>query len=202
MTRLLPSARVVAPSASVLANNKPAREGTSVAPAPSDSPGVRAIAMSPITPIPKRGAKNALSKFAERTMTWDPLSIFNPRPPLHLPRSVLINVPLPAHALMTAPKVPIPGFSKERETILPDGTIQMAKVAKGYGEKTVASKGWIFESNQVLTSKYNIFTFVPRNALEQVSHSPPPPRPRRTAKAPSSVWPLLSSSRGVTSAAP
>ncbi|KAK4698681.1 phospholipid-translocating ATPase, partial [Phenoliferia sp. Uapishka_3] len=120
-----------------------------------------------VSPIPKRGAKNPISRFFERISSYDLLAVFDPKKPLGLPRSVLVNVPLPSHALTTAPKVAMPYMSKTREVELPDGTRGTERVGKGYGEKIVPSKGWIFESNQVLTSKYNVITFIPRNLLEQ-----------------------------------
>lgn len=144
-----------------------------------------------VHPIPKRGAKNPVSRFFERMSSFDLLAVFDPKKPQGLPRSVLVGVPLPAHALTTAPKVAMPGFSSSREVDLPDGSTQRTKVAKGYGEKTVPTKGWIFESNQVLTSKYNIFTFVPRNLLEQVSRvCPHPVEPRAGVQTPADAAPL------------
>lgn len=120
-----------------------------------------------VAPIPHRGPKNAFTRTLARLGDWDLLSVFDPKPPRPYPRQVLVNSPLPPHAVTTAPKVPIPGFSKSVETIAPNGTVVQGKQSRGWGTKTVPSEGWIYQSNQVLTSKYNIITFLPRNLLEQ-----------------------------------
>lgn len=119
----------------------------------------------PATPIPKRGARNPVSRFFERAGNFDLLSIFDPKRTRPAPRTVLINVPPPQHSTTTVPQLPV--WSKTHHTSGEDGVVTKRKVSQGYGEKQVPSEGWIFESNQVLTSKYNIFTFLPRNLLEQ-----------------------------------
>lgn len=117
--------------------------------------------------IPKRGPTNSVTRFLTRISNFDLLSIFDPKRPRPVPRSVLVNVSLPSHATVTAPKIPIWGISKHKEVEGPDGTVEKKKVQLGYGQKEVPGEGWIFESNQVLTSKYNVITFLPRNLLEQ-----------------------------------
>lgn len=120
-----------------------------------------------VQPIPKRGATTSIGKTLERINDFDLLSIFDPKRSKPYPRTVLVNVPLPAHAISEAPQYAIPGLGEKREEEGPGGVSIVRKVEKGYGTKKVPSEGWIFESNQVLTSKYNIFTFLPRNLLEQ-----------------------------------
>ncbi|KAM0756281.1 phospholipid-translocating P-type ATPase [Meredithblackwellia eburnea MCA 4105] len=123
--------------------------------------------MDNLKPIPKRGHKLPIMQWLADAASFDLLSLFDPKRPKPRPRSVLVNVDLPEHAHTTAPKVPIPGWSEKREVIQPDGAVLETKVPRGWGTKVVPSKGWFFESNQVLTSKYNIFTFIPRNLIEQ-----------------------------------
>lgn len=130
-------------------------------------------------PIPKRGAKNFLTRQFEKLDQLDLLSVFDPKPPKPFPRRVYVNTVLPESAHQTVPKFPLPGLSRKAETELPDGTVVQASRPRGFGgHKTVAAEGWAFSSNQVLTSKYNIITFLPRNLLEQVSSSPLPLRTR------------------------
>jgi phospholipid-translocating ATPase len=123
--------------------------------------------MAHVAPLAKQGPKTAVARTFARLSSWDLLGVFDPKRPRPLPRSVLVNVPVPGHASTTGPKVVIPGMTRKQETVNPDGTTRTSKVAKGYGEKVVPTEGWIFESNQVLTSKYNVITFLPRNLLEQ-----------------------------------
>jgi phospholipid-translocating ATPase len=65
--------------------------------------------------------------------------IFDSKRATPLPREVLVNLELPSHATI--------------------------KPKKGIERPT--PYGYIFESNQVLTSKYNLLTFFPKNLLEQ-----------------------------------
>lgn len=125
--------------------------------------------MSSTTPtrIPKRGPTNPVTRFLAKISDFDLLSVFDPKRGRAVPRSVLVNVPLPSHATITAPKIAIWGLSRHKEVEGPDGTMAKQRVQQGYGKKQVPGEGWIFESNQVLTSKYNVITFLPRNLLEQ-----------------------------------
>lgn len=108
----------------------------------------------PIQPIPKRGARNPVTRTLERFNNWDLLSVFDPSRSRPYPRTVLINVDLPAHATTTTPAFPIPGLAKERDVEGPHGGAPVReKVARGFGTKNTPSEGWIFASNQVLTSK-------------------------------------------------
>lgn len=121
------------------------------------------------TPIPKKGPSNKFMRSINKLGDINLLSIFDPPKRKPAPRTVLVNVPLPPHASRTAPVVPlwkVKGTSKagdgesENEIVTPSRWV-------GLGSKIVPTEGWIFESNQVLTSKYNILTFLPRNLLEQ-----------------------------------
>lgn len=125
------------------------------------------MAPQQVMPIPKRGAKNPVTKAIARFNNWDLLAMFDPKRARPSPRTVLVNVPIPPEASTSAPKIKIPGLTRQQDVQQPDGTVVQRKVAKGWGHKVVPSEGWIFESNQVLTSKYNIITFLPRNLLEQ-----------------------------------
>jgi phospholipid-translocating ATPase len=125
------------------------------------------MAPTQVQPIPKRGPKNAFTRTLAKLSDWDLLAVFDPHRSKPSPRSVLVNVPVPHEASTTAPKIRIPGWTGEQQIEQADGSIVTRKVAKGYGSKVVPAPGWVFESNQVLTSKYNIITFLPRNLLEQ-----------------------------------
>ncbi|GAA6062467.1 hypothetical protein JCM10212_000002 [Sporobolomyces blumeae] len=115
----------------------------------------------PATPIPRRGPQNAFTRRLAKISDFDLASLFNaPYRNVH-PRKVLVNVPVPAEAYTTAPKIPL--WSKKVKA--DDGKV--AKVKQGFGTKDVPAPGWTFQTNQVLTSKYNILTFLPRNLLEQ-----------------------------------
>ncbi|SCV69075.1 BQ2448_2095 [Microbotryum intermedium] len=120
-----------------------------------------------VEPIPTRGPMNRWSRTWARLNNWTVLSVFDPKRRTPHPRSVLVNVPVPAHATMMAPKVAIPFLSTQSEVALPDGTRQVVKRKRGFGTRMRPAPGWIYESNQVLTSKYNIITFLPRNLIEQ-----------------------------------
>ncbi|GAA5987172.1 hypothetical protein JCM11641_002155 [Rhodosporidiobolus odoratus] len=118
----------------------------------------------PATPIGRRGPSNKFAATASRLANFDILSLFSHPHRNPYPRQVLVNVPIPPEAQTTAPKVPVPGWNKAVKD--QDGrTIRKEK--KGFGTKEVPAPGWTFDSNQVLTSKYNIFTFLPRNLIEQ-----------------------------------
>ena len=123
-----------------------------------------------VKPIPKRGAKNPVSRQWEKLNNLNLLSVFDPSPPKPLPRQVFVNQPLPDQAHTTQPKFSLPFWKKKTTGTLPDGTRIESAQPRGFGgHKTVPAEGWVFSSNQVLTSKYNIITFLPRNLLEQVS---------------------------------
>ncbi|GAA5954486.1 hypothetical protein JCM3765_004472 [Sporobolomyces pararoseus] len=115
----------------------------------------------PATPIPRRGPQNAFTKRLAKISDWELTSIFSRPYTNPHPRKVLVNVHVPPEAYTTAPKVPLWSKKVERE----DGKI--VKIKQGFGTKEVPAPGWTFQTNQVLTSKYNIVTFLPRNLLEQ-----------------------------------
>lgn len=124
-----------------------------------------------VKPIPKRGAKNAVSRQWERLNSVNFLAVFDPSPPKPLPRQVFVNQVLPQQAHTTQPKFSLPFWKKKATSTLPDGTQLATTQPRGFGgHKVVPAEGWVFSSNQVLTSKYNIITFLPRNLLEQVSN--------------------------------
>ena len=126
-----------------------------------------------VKPIPKRGAKNPVSRRWEKLNNINFLSVFDPAPPKPLPRQVFVNQVLPEEARTTEPKFSLPFWRKKTVTILPDGSEMASTAPRGFGgAKVVPAEGWDFSSNQVLTSKYNIITFLPRNLLEQVSTTP------------------------------
>lgn len=100
--------------------------------------------------LPKRKSPpSKISQFFKQFEKYDLNALFDPARPKPFPRTVLVNVSLPPHALEVKPVLSIPGTTS------------------GIGSKNVGSKEWIFESNQVITSKYNILTYLPRNLLEQ-----------------------------------
>jgi phospholipid-translocating ATPase len=115
----------------------------------------------PATPIPRRGPQNAFTRRLAKISDWELTSIFSRPYSNPNPRKVLVNVHVPPEAYTTAPKVPLWSKKVERE----DGKV--VKVKQGFGTKEVPAPGWTFQTNQVLTSKYNIVTFLPRNLLEQ-----------------------------------
>lgn len=124
-----------------------------------------------VKPIPPRGPQNAFTRRWASLSDINFLSVFDPKPPKPLPRNIHINTPLPDASRTTVPKVKIWGMSKKEELTLPDGSKTVTTKPRGFGgHKEAPAEGWAFSSNQVLTSKYNIFTFLPRNLLEQVSH--------------------------------
>ncbi|GAA6016553.1 hypothetical protein JCM10207_002838 [Rhodosporidiobolus poonsookiae] len=118
----------------------------------------------PATPIRKPGAENRYLRVLTKLGTFDLLAVFSSPWKNPYPRQVLVNVPVPPEAQATGPKVPIPGWNK---TIKDDEGRVVGKEKRGFGTKDVPAPGWTFDSNQVLTSKYNIVTFLPRNLLEQ-----------------------------------
>lgn len=73
----------------------------------------------------------------QRFKDFDIANIFTPAPPLPVPRTVYVNAPLPDD------------FYVHKR-----------------GERKVR-KDARYATNQVVTSKYTIFTFLPRNLLEQ-----------------------------------
>ncbi|KAK4053823.1 hypothetical protein OIV83_001479 [Microbotryomycetes sp. JL201] len=120
-----------------------------------------------VKPIPQRGATSGLARVWARATSFDLLALFNPKRGPGVPRTVLVNVDPPPEATTNVPKVPIPGWSKKQTLELPNGQMTERKVSRGFGAKHGPAPGWTHESNQVLTSKYNIITFLPRNLIEQ-----------------------------------
>ncbi|KAH8914962.1 phospholipid-translocating P-type ATPase [Atractiella rhizophila] len=96
----------------------------------------------------------------ERWKNVDVLAyFFSPKPPSKFGRTLFIAQPLPEESMALQHKV-----------LLRKGNKEKGKKAWGLGGKKKAvnqEEGWLFATNQVLTSKYNIFTFVPKNLLEQ-----------------------------------
>lgn len=125
------------------------------------------MAPQQVMPIPKRGATNRFTKALAKLNDWNLLSMFDVKRGRPTPRTVLVNLPVPHQAMTTEPKFKIPGWTRTEQVEQADGTFATRKVARGFGSKAVPAPGWSFESNQVLTSKYNIITFLPRNLLEQ-----------------------------------
>ncbi|GAA5931924.1 uncharacterized protein JCM15063_001604 [Sporobolomyces koalae] len=115
----------------------------------------------PATPIPRRGPQNAFTRRLAKIGDWELTSIFSRPYSNPYPRKVLVNVHVPSEATTTAPKVKLWSKQVTKE----DGSV--VKVPQGLGTKEVPAPGWTFQTNQVLTSKYNIVTFLPRNLLEQ-----------------------------------
>ena len=102
--------------------------------------------------LKRRQPPGPVAKFFAKVGDYDLLSVFDPKRPRPFPRTVLVNAPLPPHALSSQPRLALPFTGKNKV---------------GLGKRAIPAEGWIFESNQVLTSKYNIITFLPRNLLEQ-----------------------------------
>ncbi|KPV75937.1 uncharacterized protein RHOBADRAFT_35702 [Rhodotorula graminis WP1] len=116
----------------------------------------------PATPIPRRGPQNAFTKRLAKISEFSLLDAFNSNRKNPYPREVLVGVPVPPEASTTGPKIPL--WTKK----IKDGEGRVIRTEKrGLGSKEVPAPGWTFSSNQVLTSKYNIVTFLPRNLLEQ-----------------------------------
>ncbi|GAA6027010.1 hypothetical protein JCM8097_006037 [Rhodosporidiobolus ruineniae] len=118
----------------------------------------------PATPIRKPKTQNPVLRVLTKVGTFDLLSLLLREYKNPYPRGVLVNVPVPPEAQSTAPKVPIPGWNRVVKD--EEGRV-VRKEPRGFGTKVVPAPGWTFDSNQVLTSKYNIVTFLPRNLLEQ-----------------------------------
>lgn len=116
------------------------------------------------TPIPRRGPQNAFTKRLAKISDFDLTKVFSRPYRNPYPREVLVNVPVPPEAFTTGPKVTLPGFSR---AIKNDKGEVVRKEPRGLGTRVVPAPGWTFVSNQVLTSKYNLITFIPRNLLEQ-----------------------------------
>lgn len=124
----------------------------------SSSPSLSTM---PATPIPRRGPQNAFTRRLAKIGNWELTSLFSRPYTNPNPRKVLVNCHVPPEAYTTAPKLPL--WSKQVKG--EDGKVR--KVKQGLGTKEVPAPGWTFQTNQVLTSKYNIVTFLPRNLLEQ-----------------------------------
>ncbi|GAA5868490.1 hypothetical protein JCM8547_006290 [Rhodosporidiobolus lusitaniae] len=118
----------------------------------------------PPTPIARRGPRNDMWGKIARAGNFDLLSIFSSTYRSPYPRQVLIGVPVPPEAEAPTPKFRIPGWNR---TIKGEDGKVIRKEPRGFGTKQAPAPGWTFDSNQVLTSKYNIVTFLPRNLLEQ-----------------------------------
>lgn len=118
-------------------------------------------------PLKRRSEPNKLSRMYRKVADFDPLSLFAYKRGKPYPREVLVNVPPPPESIETAPRFAIPGLAKTVEEVLPDGSTRKKKVKRGFGSQHVPAHGWIHASNQVLTSKYNVITFLPRNLIEQ-----------------------------------
>ncbi|GAA5877380.1 hypothetical protein JCM3774_003580 [Rhodotorula dairenensis] len=116
------------------------------------------------TPIPRRGPQNAFTRRLAKLSDFDLTKVFSRPYRNPYPREVLVNVAVPPEAFTTGPKVPLPGFSRKVKN---DKGEVVRKEPRGLGTKVVPAAGWTFVSNQVLTSKYNLITFIPRNLLEQ-----------------------------------
>ncbi|GAA5841978.1 hypothetical protein JCM11251_001433 [Rhodosporidiobolus azoricus] len=121
-------------------------------------------AMPGAIPISRRSRSKELWSRISKFGNFDLLSVFSTTYRNPYPREVLINVPVPPEAQATAPKFPIPGFDRKIKN--EEGKVTRTE-KRGLGTKVVPAPGWTFDSNQVLTSKYNIITFLPRNLLEQ-----------------------------------
>ena len=116
----------------------------------------------PATPIPRRGPQNAFTKRLAKISEFSLLDAFNSNRKNPYPREVLVGVPVPPEASTTGPKIPL--WTKK----IKDAEGRVIRTEKrGLGSKEVPAPGWTFSTNQVLTSKYNIVTFLPRNLLEQ-----------------------------------
>ena len=102
--------------------------------------------------LKRRQPPGPVARFFAKVGDYDLLAVFDPKRPRPCPRTVLVNVALPPHALESQPRFAVPFTGKNKV---------------GLGKRAIPAEGWIFESNQVLTSKYNIITFLPRNLLEQ-----------------------------------
>ncbi|KAK4058822.1 hypothetical protein OIO90_000268 [Microbotryomycetes sp. JL221] len=120
-----------------------------------------------VKPIPQRGATNPVSRALSRATNFDLSALFAARRGPVAPRTVLVNVPPPPEATTIVPKVPIVGWKTKKQVELANGQTVSRKVQRGIGNKHGPAPGWQHESNQVLTSKYNLITFLPRNLLEQ-----------------------------------
>ncbi|BGP06096.1 hypothetical protein JCM10049v2_001915 [Rhodotorula toruloides] len=117
-----------------------------------------------VTPIRRKGPQNKVTRWLARASDFDLTAVFSRPHRNPYPRQVLVNTPVPSEAFTTAPKVPIPGWNR---TVKGENGKVIRKDKRGFGTKEVPAPGWTFVSNQVLTSKYNLLTFVPRNLLEQ-----------------------------------
>lgn len=86
----------------------------------------------------KQSVASRLAATYNRFADFDVVSLFKRPPPPRNPRTVLFGQPLP------------------------DDFYDVSK----RGKKTIQPKN-VYATNQVVTSKYTIFTFLPRNLLEQ-----------------------------------
>ncbi|BGP13940.1 hypothetical protein JCM10213_005524 [Rhodosporidiobolus nylandii] len=120
--------------------------------------------MAAPTPIRRPGKHGAIWTRVSKIANFDLLAVFTHSHYNPYPRQVLVGVPVPHEAETTAPKVPVPGWTR---TVKDGEGRVLRKEKRGFGSKAVPAPGWTFDSNQVLTSKYNVFTFLPRNLIEQ-----------------------------------
>lgn len=119
-----------------------------------------------VSPIPKKGPKNAVTKYFSKLTEIDLLTkIFDRRRRTPFPRTVLVNQPVPTEALSIKPVVTL--WKSNKLVTDSYGNQRKRKISHGLGKRESANEDWLFDSNQVITSKYNLFTFLPRNLLEQ-----------------------------------
>lgn len=84
------------------------------------------------------------------------LALLEPKRPPPVPRVVYVGLPIPDEAW--AP-------TKRGQKQLKDGHTPPDQIERKVGKQ--ADKAWQYPNNQVLTSKYNVITFLPKNLLEQ-----------------------------------
>jgi phospholipid-translocating ATPase len=116
------------------------------------------------SPVPPTSTKPTLPPPPKKSLyrRWVELDLlayfFAPPPASKLPRTIYIAQGLPPEHLVEKKRFGYPFWGRERYN----------KQSWGFGGKIhVAAEGWKFATNQVLTSKYNIVTFLPKNLLEQ-----------------------------------
>ena len=83
------------------------------------------------------------------------LALLEPKRPPPVPRTVYVDLPLPNEAWAPTSK-----GKKQLKNGTPPSEVER-KIGKQVDPR------WQYPSNQVLTSKYNVLTFIPKNLLEQ-----------------------------------
>ncbi|GAA96668.1 uncharacterized protein L969DRAFT_97024 [Mixia osmundae IAM 14324] len=111
-----------------------------------------------MVPISESRSKSKIRQRFDKMTDFDLLAMFEPKRKPGRPRTVLFGHPLPVQAWA-------PSKAGQKQIKKQGMDPQSDQLDRAVGK--VPAPEWEFSSNQVLTSKYNVLTFIPKNLLEQ-----------------------------------